>query len=81
MTSGEKFSILRKRSDITEAVRSFFIEKGFLQVETPLLASHVIPEAHIEIFRTEQISLYKRYVNLLQFDIVFKKTLYLCAQL
>ena len=60
MTSGEKFSILRKRSDITEAVRSFFIEKGFLQVETPLLASHVIPEAHIEIFRTEQISLYKK---------------------
>jgi len=60
MTSGEKFSILRKRSDITEAVRGFFIEKGFLQVETPLLASHVIPEAHIEIFRTEQISLYKK---------------------
>ena len=57
MTSEEKFSILRKRSEITEAVRSFFIEKGFLQVDTPVLASHVIPEAHIEIFRTEQISM------------------------
>ena len=60
MTSAEKFSILRKRSEITEAVRNFFIDKGFLQVETPLMAPHVIPEAHIEIFRTEQISLYKK---------------------
>ena len=60
MTGEEKFSLLRKRSDITEAVRSFFLEKGFLQVETPLMAPHVIPEAHIEIFRTEQISLYKK---------------------
>ena len=59
MTSAEKFSILRKRSEITEAVRSFFIEKGFLQVDTPILAPHVIPEAHIEIFKTEQVSLYK----------------------
>ena len=60
MNSSEKFSILRKRSDITEAVRAFFLEKGFLQVETPLLAPHVIPESSIEIFRTEQISLYKK---------------------
>ena len=60
MNSFEKFSILKKRSDITEAVRSFFIQKGFLQVETPLLAPHVIPESHIEIFRTEQISMYKK---------------------
>ena len=60
MTSAEKFSILKKRSEITEAVRQFFLEKGFLQVETPVLAPHVIPEAHIEIFRTEQISLYKK---------------------
>lgn len=64
MTSMEKFSILRKRSEITEAVRSFFIEKGFLQVDTPLLAPHVIPEAHIEIFKTEQISIYKKSRNL-----------------
>lgn len=64
MTSAEKFAILRKRSEIIEAIRSFFIEKGFLQVETPLLAPHVIPEAHIEIFRTEQISLYKKSQDL-----------------
>ena len=57
MTSEEKFSILKKRSEITEAVRSFFLEKGFLQVDTPILSPHVIPEAHIEIFKTEQISL------------------------
>ena len=60
MNSAEKFSILRKRSEITEAVRSFFIEKRFLQVDTPILAPHVIPEAHIEIFRTEQISLFRK---------------------
>ena len=59
MTREEKFSILRKRSDITEAVRNFFIEKGFLQVDTPILAPHVIPEAHIEIFKTEKISLFQ----------------------
>ncbi len=56
MTSTEKFSILRKRSDITEAVRGFFLDKGFLQVDTPVLSPDVIPEAHIEIFRTQQIS-------------------------
>ncbi len=64
MTSAEKFSILRKRSEITEAVRSFFIEKGFLQVETPILAPHVIPEAHIEIFRTQQVSMCRPARNL-----------------
>ena len=64
MTSVEKFSILRKRSDITEAVRRFFLDEGFLQVETPLLAPHVIPESHIEIFRTEQVSMCRSPQNL-----------------
>ena len=57
MTSKEKFSILRKRSEITEAVRKFFLDRGFLQVDTPLLSPDVIPEAHIEIFKTQQISM------------------------
>ena len=64
MTSAEKFSILRKRSEITEEVRSFFLDKGFLQVDTPLLAPHVIPESHIEIFRTEQVSMCRPPQNL-----------------
>ena len=56
----KKFEFLKKRSDITEAVRKFFLDKDFLQVETPVMASHVIPEAHIEIFKTEQISIYRK---------------------
>ena len=64
MTSVEKFSILRKRSEITETVRRFFLDEGFLQVDTPLLAPHVIPEAHIEIFKTEQVSMFRPPQNL-----------------
>lgn len=52
-----KFLLLKKRADITESIRKFFLDKGYLQTETPVLAPHVIPEAHIEIFKTEFISL------------------------
>lgn len=64
MDYAEKFKLLRKRAEITEFVRNFFIERGYLQVSTPILAPHVIPEAHIEIFRTELISPYEDPKNL-----------------
>lgn len=64
MNAENRFEILRKRSEITEAVRNFFIDRGYLQVSTPVLAPHVIPEAHIEIFRTELISPYEDPKNL-----------------
>ena len=39
---------LKKRSQLLQAMRSFFEERQFIEVETPLLASEVIPELHIE---------------------------------
>lgn len=39
---------LAKRSNLLNAVRRFFLDRDFLEVETPLLSSEVIPELHIE---------------------------------
>ena len=39
---------LRRRAAITHSVRCFFIEKGYLEVETPLRVPFPIPEAHID---------------------------------
>lgn len=37
-------------------IREFFFNKGYLEVETPLLAPFRIPEAHIDLFITEFMS-------------------------
>ncbi|NOZ41442.1 MAG: EF-P lysine aminoacylase GenX [Planctomycetes bacterium] len=39
---------LKQRSQLLRTVRQFFYDHDFLEVETPLLASEVIPEQHIE---------------------------------
>jgi len=47
------FEAARIRARIISEVRRFFTQAGYLEVETPLLAPALIPEAHIEVFRTE----------------------------
>ena len=38
------------RARIIEALRRFFTEQGFLEVQTPLLVKTLAPEEHIEAF-------------------------------
>ena len=44
---------LKKRALIINAVRTFFQDNHFLEVETPLRLPSIIPEAHINSFDTE----------------------------
>lgn len=41
---------LTQRAAIVQAVRSFFIEQSYLEVETPIRLPALIPEAHLEPF-------------------------------
>jgi lysyl-tRNA synthetase class 2 len=55
---------IKKRSQIIEKVRSFFNDREYLEVETPLLSPDLIPESSIEIFKTTMINPYKGKKNL-----------------
>ena len=44
---------MRERAALLARLRVFFAERGFLEVETPLLDGEIIPELHIEPFRVE----------------------------
>lgn len=43
--------MLRSRDRLLRLLRDFFIQRGFIEVETPVVADEVIPELHIEPFR------------------------------
>ena len=44
-------SALQQRAALLGRLRNFFDERGFFEVETPLLANEIIPELHIEPVR------------------------------
>jgi len=46
------------RAAMLNQMRDFFNNRGFLEVETPLLSPHLIPESSIENFRSELVSPY-----------------------
>ncbi|MDR2468477.1 MAG: LysR family transcriptional regulator [Spirochaetaceae bacterium] len=48
--------ILEARAEIYRRVRLFFDERGYLELDTPLLSPDLIPETCLEVFKTEFIS-------------------------
>lgn len=52
------FETQRKRSALYKRIRSFFDDRNFLEVDTPLLSTHLIPEASIENFSTRLVNPY-----------------------
>ncbi|MDX2470250.1 MAG: EF-P lysine aminoacylase EpmA [SAR324 cluster bacterium] len=48
-----KIEILKKRSEILKAVREFFFDQGFFEVETQIRSPQALPEANIELFKSE----------------------------
>lgn len=46
-----KKTALRRRAAIIQAIRRYFIEKGYLEVETPYLIPAPAPELHIDAIR------------------------------
>ncbi len=53
--SFKRIARLKKRAEIIQLIRSFFIESHYLEVDTPLLSPFLIPESNIEIFKTEYL--------------------------
>jgi lysyl-tRNA synthetase class 2 len=53
MKPSAPFATLEQRADLLRRLREFFHGRGFLEVETPLVADEVIPELHIEPLRLE----------------------------
>ena len=47
--------MLQKRADIIRQARSFFDTKDYLELDTPLLSSDLIPESCLEVFETKRL--------------------------
>jgi lysyl-tRNA synthetase class 2 len=47
--------MLKERARIIRQVRSFFDDKGYLELDTPLLSPDLIPESCLEVFETRRI--------------------------
>lgn len=47
---------LRRHAGFSEAVRGYFRDRGYIEVDTPTLSPFLIPEPAIEVFRTEYVS-------------------------
>ncbi|NBB89806.1 MAG: hypothetical protein GVY23_01200 [Spirochaetes bacterium] len=44
--------MLKIRARLLQTVRGFFADRAYLEVDTPTLAPSLIPESHLEVFRT-----------------------------
>ncbi len=47
---------MRARSELVTRTRAFFLERGYLETDTPALAPALIPEPCLEVFRTEYVN-------------------------
>ncbi|WP_461257960.1 amino acid--tRNA ligase-related protein [Treponema sp. R80B11-R83G3] len=47
--------MLQRRAAIIKQVRSFFDNKNYLELDTPLLCGDLIPESCLEVFQTERL--------------------------
>jgi len=47
--------MLRTRADIIRQVRSFFNERNYLELDTPLLCENLIPESCLDVFSTRRL--------------------------
>ena len=53
--SAMDIEMLQKRAAIIRQVRSFFDEKQYLELDTPLLSPDLIPESCLEVFETQRL--------------------------
>ncbi len=51
-------SIITLRARIIKNIRRFFDERGYSEVDTPILAPQIIPESTIEVFRSDFVHPY-----------------------
>jgi lysyl-tRNA synthetase class 2 len=50
MSDARRHERLRRRGELLARLRQYFADRGFLEVETPLVDDEIVPELHIEPF-------------------------------